>query len=247
MSTILITGSSRGLGFELVQQFAALLPENGLIIAAARNITPALEEVIAREKGRVAFVALDITDEASVVRSAEEVRGVLGDRKLEILVNCAGVIGETQDKAGLVSSADLDFTLSVNVTGTHNVTRSYLPLMQGAQVKKVINISSQYGSMARARATDYAKVPAYKVSKAALNALTVQYALSYEADGFVFMTVHPGWLQTDMGGSGADLTVSQGAKAVLEVIVAADEKSNGTFRNIHVEGSEIYRGEEIPW
>ncbi|PYH76502.1 hypothetical protein BO82DRAFT_407119 [Aspergillus uvarum CBS 121591] len=86
-------------------------------------------------------------------------------------------------------------------------------------------------------------VPAYKVSKAALNALTVQYALSYEADGFVFMA----WLQTDMGGSGADLTVSQGAKAVLEVTVAADEKSNGTFRNIHVAGSEIYRGEEIPW
>ncbi|RAK73950.1 SDR family oxidoreductase [Aspergillus fijiensis CBS 313.89] len=245
MSTILITGSSRGLGLELVQQFAALLPENGLIIAAARNITPALEEVIAREKGRVAFVALDITDEASVVRSAEEVRGVLGDRKLEILVNCAGVIGETQEKAG--SSADLDFTLSVNVTGTHNVTRSYLPLMQGASVKKVVNISSQYGSMARARANDYAKLPAYKVSKAALNALTVQYALSYEADGFVFMAVHPGWLQTDMGGSGADLTVSQGAKAVLEVIVAADEKSNGTFRNIYVGGSEIYRGEEIPW
>ncbi|RAH64888.1 SDR family oxidoreductase [Aspergillus aculeatinus CBS 121060] len=245
MSTILITGSSRGLGLELVQQFAALLPENGLIIAAARNTTPALEEVIAREKGRVAFVALDITDEASVVRSAEVVRGVLGDRKLEILVNCAGVIGETQEKAG--SSADLDFTLSVNVTGTHTVTRSYLPLMQGAPVKKVVNISSQYGSMARARANDYAKLPAYKVSKAALNALTVQYALSYEADGFVFMAVHPGWLQTDMGGSGADLTVSQGAKAVLEVIVAADEKSNGTFRNIHVEGSEIYRGEEIPW
>ncbi|PYI27466.1 putative short chain-type dehydrogenase [Aspergillus indologenus CBS 114.80] len=246
MSTILITGSSRGLGLELTQQFAALLPETGLIIAAARTSTPALEAVIAREQGRVAFVALDITDEASVVRSAEAVRAILGDRKLETLVNCAGVIGETQEKAG--SSADLALTLSVNVTGTHNVTRAYLPLMQGGpSVKKVINISSQYGSMARARANDSAKLPAYKVSKAALNALTVQYALSYEADGFVFMAVHPGWLQTDMGGSGADLTVSQGAKAVLEVIVAADAQSNGTFRNIHVAGSEIYRGEEIPW
>ncbi|RAL10283.1 fungal specific transcription factor domain-containing protein [Aspergillus homomorphus CBS 101889] len=155
MSTILITGSSRGLGLELIKQYTALLPENGLIVAAARKSTPALEEVISREQGRVAFVTLDLADEASIVRSVEEVRQLLGDRKLEILVNCAGVIGEAQEKAGL-------------------------------------------------------------------------------------------WLQTDMGGSSADLTVSQGAKAVLDIVVAADEKSNGTFRNINVAGSEIYRGEEIP-
>ncbi|TPR04689.1 Meiotically up-regulated protein [Aspergillus niger] len=159
-----------------------------------------------------------------MAESAEEVRSALNQQSLDMLINCAGVHSETHGKLALMS--DLEYQLSVNVTGTHNVLRHYLPLMQNSNVKKIINISSAYGSMTSARAVSYAPCPAYKISKAALNALTVQYALSYEEEGFIFLSVSPGWLQSDMGGKNADLTVPQGAEAVLSISLSAERTDN---------------------
>lgn len=118
--------------------------------------------------------------------------------------------------------------------------------------------------MTRAAEVSYAPCPAYKISKAALNALTVQYATSYQDAGFIFLAVNPGvnilpkeltkllltiaqWLQTDMGGADADLTVEEGAKAVVDLVMSADQECNGRFKNIHVPGWAGYAGQEIPW
>ncbi|GKZ35786.1 hypothetical protein AbraIFM66950_006581 [Aspergillus brasiliensis] len=246
MSTFLVTGSSRGLGLELVKQLAAGASlEGGLVIATARKCSSELAQVITQSNGCVVFVALDISDESRIAESAEEVRSALNQRSLDMLINCAGVHSETHGKLALMS--DLDYQLSVNVTGTHNVLRHYLPLMHSSKVKKIINISSAYGSMTSAREVSYAPCPAYKISKAALNALTVQYALSYEDEGFIFLAVSPGWLQSDMGGKNADLTVPQGAEAVLNISMSADSIDNGRFKNIGVPGWEAYDGQDIPW
>ncbi|GFF48024.1 C-factor [Aspergillus udagawae] len=98
-----------------------------------------------------------------------------------------------------------------------------------------------------------APTPAYKISKAALSMLTVQYAQDYESEGFTFLAVSPGWLQTDAGGSRADLPPATGAKAVLDIIQKATPSQNGKFLNIHVPGWEEnkglnqYDGKEVPW
>lgn len=103
MSAIVVTGSSRGLGLELVKQLSGRESETGwLVIATARRCTPALSEAIAQSKGSAVFVPLDVTDEEQVARSVEEVRSILNGRSLDILVNCAGVHGETHGKIALM-------------------------------------------------------------------------------------------------------------------------------------------------
>ncbi|EIT76283.1 putative short chain-type dehydrogenase [Aspergillus oryzae 100-8] len=245
MSNVLITGSSRGLGLELVRQLASGECQGGIVIAAARKCSPELRDLISHSHGSVVFVPLDLTDERAITKSVTAVQSALKEKSLDVLINCAGVHSETQGK--LVHMCDLDYHLSVNVVGTHNVIRQYLPFMRDSKVKKIANISSAYGSLANASDVAYAPCPAYKISKAALNALTVQYALSYKDDGFIFLSVNPGWLQSDMGGMNADLTLPQGADAVLNVILAADCTDNGRFKNIHVPGWEAYNGEDVPW
>ncbi|OJJ42406.1 hypothetical protein ASPZODRAFT_20522 [Penicilliopsis zonata CBS 506.65] len=246
MSTVLVSGSSRGLGLELIKQFAALVPENGLVIAGARWRTAELEELIRSNQGRVGFVSLDVSDESSIIASVQEVKSLLGERPLDILINCAGVHSDTDGK--VANMDDLMRQFSVNVLGTHHTIRSFLPLMATSTEKKIVTISSIYGSMTNARAVAFAPCPAYKISKAALNALTVQYALSYEDEGFIFFAVNPGWLQTEMGGEDADLTVPQGATAVVNIIRAADKSTNGKFKNIQVNGWEHkYNGSDLAW
>ncbi|KAF9895202.1 hypothetical protein FE257_000104 [Aspergillus nanangensis] len=237
--------SSRGLGLELVKQSAAHAAiQGGLVIAAARKCSAKLDDIIAQGNGSVVFVPLDISDEESIMQSAKKVISLLQGRTLDILINCAGVHSETEGK--LANMSDLAYQLSVNVIGTHNVLREFLPLMKDGLVKKVANISSAFGSITNARDVTYAACPAYKISKAALNALIVQYALSYQDDGFTIIAVHPGWLQTDMGGENADLIVPEGGKVVLDLVMSVDSTSNGCFKNIKVPGWAAYDGGDIP-
>ncbi|KAL4925996.1 uncharacterized protein BDV17DRAFT_293978 [Aspergillus undulatus] len=142
---------------------------------------------------------------------------------------------------------DLEFQLSINVTGVHNVTRECIPLTKSSKVKKVANVSSGFASNILAAHYTYARCPAYKISKAALNNLMVQYLLDYKDESFIFIALSPGWLQSDMGGKGADLTISQGADVVLDLVESLEQNGNGCFKNINVPGWEAYNGEDIPW
>ncbi|KAF7125439.1 hypothetical protein CNMCM5793_001617 [Aspergillus hiratsukae] len=153
----------------------------------------------------------------------------------------------------LAPRGDLTQTFHTNVTGTHNVTRAFLPLLRSGRRKLVVNISTTLGSMTLAPVYKGAPTPAYKITKAALNMLTVQYAQDYESDGFTFLAVSPGWLQTDLGGPRADLTPATGAEAVLDIVQKATPSQNGKFLNIHVpgweenEGWNRYDGKDVPW
>lgn len=98
MANILVTGSSRGLGLELVKQLATHpIPKGGLVVATARKCSSKLQEIILSAKGSVIFVSLDITDEGAIKHSAEEVGSALAGRNLDILINCAGVHSETHE------------------------------------------------------------------------------------------------------------------------------------------------------
>ncbi|KAH1613651.1 hypothetical protein KXX31_004426 [Aspergillus fumigatus] len=148
---------------------------------------------------------------------------------------------------------DLTETFHTNVTGTHNVTRAFLPLLREGRRKLVVNISTTLGSMTLAPVYKGSPTPAYKITKAALNMLTVQYAQDYASEGFTFLAVSPGWLQTDMGGSRADLPPATGAQGVLDIVQKTTPSQNGKALNIHVpgweenEGLNQYDGKEVPW
>ncbi|KAJ5163937.1 Short-chain dehydrogenase/reductase SDR [Penicillium coprophilum] len=253
MASYLVTGSSRGLGLALVARLAALpKTEVGTIIATARqDKSPQLREIATTSSGRVQIVKLDVTDESSVKEAVAAVERQLEGKGLDYLVNNAGV--SDWSPTGLDGMDNLNETFNINVTGTHLVSRAFLPLLRKGDKKTIINISSTVGSIAMTESYGYLTTPAYKISKAALNMLTAQYAQQYARDGFTVLAISPGWLRTDLGTDKADLSVETGAEKVLDIIQKVTPDQNGKFLNIYVPKSETqngashYDGKEIPW
>ncbi|KAL8881512.1 MAG: hypothetical protein Q9198_001294 [Flavoplaca austrocitrina] len=252
MASYLITGASRGLGLALVHELAAL-PASDVtkIFATARADVPALQELAKKSSGRVVFVQLDVTNEASVKQAAVEVEANLAGKGLDVLINNAGVCQYAFE--GVQSMDNLAESFTINVLGVHCVTRAFLPLLKKGTQKKVINMTTTLASITDAAKAHYLPAPAYKISKAAMNALTVQYALDFEKEGFTFVALSPGWLKTELGGGEmADLTAEQGAKASLDMIFRPGQQLNGQYPKVHVKGWENaernqYDGLNAPW
>ncbi|KAF2850858.1 short-chain dehydrogenase-like protein [Plenodomus tracheiphilus IPT5] len=250
MSTYLITGSSRGLGLAIAGLLAST-SDVSKVFATARSESEGIRKLIAENNGKVEFVPLEVTSQDSVKKAAEQVEQSLAGKGLDVLINNAGLMPFTLD--GIENMNDLDDTFKINVTGVHYVTAALLPLLKKGNLKKVINISTTVGSIATAPKFSIFPVPAYKVAKAALNMLTVQYSLSFASEGFTFVAVSPGWVQTDLGGPTADLTVEQSSKAVCDIVFRVTSQDTGKFLDVHVpgwekaEGLNQYDGEDPPW
>ncbi|PYI16078.1 short chain oxidoreductase [Aspergillus violaceofuscus CBS 115571] len=260
MTTYLITGATRGIGLELTRQLVAKpATEVRHIFAAARSLpsssttsatnqstpqTPSDFQTLVKEHpSRITPVPLDVTDEAGVRRAAQLVEQALEGWGLDVLINNAGVMGR--------GSNDLTSSFNVNVNGPHLVTREFLPLLRRGTAKKIVNISTTLGSFAMQSVYREARSQSYKITKAALNMLTVLYAQELEQEGFAVFCVSPGWLQTEMGGPRADLPVADGVRATLDIILNQGKEGNGRFFNIHVPGWNSgwnrYDGGECAW
>lgn len=252
MANFLITGSSRGLGLKLVEQLA-LYPETTVhkIFATSRSPSPteALKKVIAESRNRVQYVQLDVTDPNSITTAAQPISHHLGpSRGLDTLINCAGVQTKDRTTTSEMKVDDLEFTFSLNVTSVHRVTSALLSLLHRGNDKKVINITSTLRSIGGSAKWAKSWLPAYKISKAALNMLTVQYSLELGPQGFTVFSISPGWLKTDLGGVNAELEPEVGAVAVVNAIMDSKrETDNGVFRDIFIEGNSVYTGENCPW
>ncbi|GME46065.1 short chain oxidoreductase [Neofusicoccum parvum] len=251
MASYLITGSSRGIGLAVAALLASKpSSEVSKVFASARSNTDSLREIIAEYAGRVEYVKLDVTSEESVKEAARHVEKSLDGRGLDVLINNAGIMskGTSVDKM-----EDLEKVFSINVTGVQYVSTAFLPLLRKGSLKKVINISSTLGSITTAPTYRFHPVPAYMVSKAALNMLTVQWSLTLESEGFTVVALSPGWIKTDLGGSYADLTIEQGSTATLDIILRVTAEDTGKFFNVHVagwekaEGVNQYDGKCPPW
>jgi len=223
-----VTGASRGIGLELVQQLA----ESGMsTVLGARDVDAAAAG--ARDiAGDVMVRRLDVTRAEDAATVAAELADWLGpDRSLDVLVNNAGVHYDSwQDAAG----ADLGVVreaLRTNLVGAWSTTLAMLPLM--AAGSRVVNVSSGAGAFGE---TTGGGTPAYAVSKAGLNMLTVKLAAAVRSRGILVNAVCPGWVATDMGGGGRP--VPEGAASVLYAVdLPADGPTGGFFRD----------GEPIPW
>ncbi len=233
MPTTLITGANRGIGLELAKQLAAA---GHTVIATARNPNKA-DELKAALNPDSSVERLDVNDQASIDALADRLNPDGSPRPIDILINNAGV-GST--KAPLAET-DLDELLdvfSINAVGPLRVTRALLPNLHAGDRKLVLNVSSQLGSITNnTGGSSYA----YRGSKAALNMLTKHLAIELAEHNFTVITCHPGWVQTDMGGPNATLTVPDSATALITNIInpAKPETHNATYRN--------YDGTELPW
>jgi NAD(P)-dependent dehydrogenase (short-subunit alcohol dehydrogenase family) len=228
MANVAITGAGRGIALELVKLHLA---KGDRVFALLRDPdgADALRGVAAGSGGKVTLHAMDVADDASVKAGAADT----GDAAIDVLYNVAGVSGSTDSELESADFADWLDVFNVNVNGPMRVFQAFLPrLGSGA---KVVSFGSQVG----ASTWPYPGYEAYSASKAALHRLMVSVALGTKDRGIIAISVHPGWVQTDMGGPGASLTVEDSARNLRNTLALADASANGTFLN--------HDGKPIAW
>jgi NAD(P)-dependent dehydrogenase (short-subunit alcohol dehydrogenase family) len=208
----LVTGANRGIGRAVARGLAA----RGFATVLTARDEAAAQEAAADMPGEVLPRRLDVTDAASVDAVAA------GLDRLDVLVNNAGVLYDTWQRP---STADLDVVreaLEVNLIGAWRVAQAAVPLMGAGG--RIVNVSSGAGML---HGMD-AGTPAYGVSKAALNALTLKLAAELRDRGILVNAVCPGWVATDMGGAGGR-PVEEGAASVLWAVDLPDDGPTGGF------------------
>ena len=217
----LVTGANRGIGLELVRRLAH---EGFTAILGARDLEKGKAAAAGlRDQGaEVEVRSIDVADSASVEELGESLMREFG--RLDVLVNNAAIHYDTWQSG---ADADLEVVreaLETNLIGAWRTAQVCLPLLRRSAHGRLVNVSSGAGSLAGMGAG----TPAYSVSKAALNALTRILAAELRADGVLVNAVCPGWVATDMGGSGGR-PVEEGAASVMWAVLLADDGPTGGF------------------
>ncbi|MEU9011811.1 SDR family oxidoreductase [Streptomyces sp. NPDC048479] len=222
MTTTLITGANKGLGFETARR---LIEAGHTVYVGARD---AQRGQAAAAKLGARFVQIDVTDEDSVKAAAEFVRDDAG--RLDVLVNNAGIVGAGKP-VGEVTGSDMQTTYDTNVFGVVRVTHAFLPLLQTGDAPVVVNVSSGLGSLAATadpgRIEFQVALLDYNSSKTALVMITSQYAKAYPA--IRFNAVDPGYTATDLNGHRGTNSVEQGAEIIVRMAAIGSDGPTGGF------------------
>ena len=174
---------------------------------------------------------LDVSDEESVRAAASWLAGQFG--RCDALINNAAILYDTWARAESADLVEVREALETNLFGAWRTTLALLPLLRRSEHGRIVNVSSQGGSLT----TMGSGTPAYHVSKAALNALTRTLAAELRSEGILVNAICPGWTATDMGGGGGR-PVAEGAASVLWGVTLPDDgPSGGFFRD----------GRPLPW
>ncbi|KAK8122241.1 NAD(P)-binding protein [Apiospora sp. TS-2023a] len=239
MPVYVVTGARGGIGLEYVRQLTTN-PSN-TVIATVRDTSADisdLQDVIAKSEGRGHIVQCDISSESSIATLAQAIPPILGEEKIDVLINNAA-IQQSQDQTGLkIDSDSLLSHMKTNVLGPAKITQTLLPYLRvGSAV--IANISSGLGSLAVL--SDRSIEPcmtSYSISKCALNMLMVHQA--YELKGVaVVVCVDPGHVKTVMGGPEAAVEVDDSARGVLKVLSGLKTEDTGKFYQ--------YTGDNVPF
>ncbi|MBI4370454.1 MAG: SDR family oxidoreductase [Elusimicrobia bacterium] len=218
---VLITGSSRGIGFEAARQLAR---QGCAVLITARTSAKAQSAAkkLAREGRDVAWLEMDAANKASIRRAKAKVMKQYGH--LDVLINNAAIYEDSTDSL-LESAAETILKhFENNTLGPILVCQVFMPLILKSDDARIINVSSGYGSLAEMRA----RAPGYSISKAALNAATRQLAAFCEHKVSI-NSVCPGWVRTDMGGPNAPRSVEKGAETVVWLASDAPRELTGKF------------------
>jgi NAD(P)-dependent dehydrogenase (short-subunit alcohol dehydrogenase family) len=224
--TVLITGSNRGIGLELARQYAA---DGWRVIACCR--TPAKAPELKRLDGKVEVHPLDVTSRESIDALAKALKGT----PVDVLVNNAGLHGD-RTPFGATDPELWKRILAVNVIAPVQVTAALLDNVSASAQRKVIAITSKVGSIGDGpTGGSYA----YRTSKTALNMAMANAAHELKAHGVTIVLIHPGWVQTDMGGPSAPVAIDQSVAGIRRVIDKVTQAETGHFYD--------YTGRQLPW
>jgi NAD(P)-dependent dehydrogenase (short-subunit alcohol dehydrogenase family) len=226
MPTALITGAGRGLGLELARQYAA---DGWKVIGTVRK--PDARNVLTSLGADVEVRIVDVADRGSIGRLAADLRGV----PIDVLVNNAGIAGPSGVKLGRLDYGAWEQVLRVNTLGAAAVAEALLENVAASARRTIVMMSSRLGSIAEMRGGDYL----YGSSKAALNAVAKAMSAALAARGIVVVSVSPGWVKTDMGGSNAPLAPETAVASLRRLIARLSREHSGRFLD--------YDGSEIPW
>lgn len=231
MQTVLITGANRGLGLEFCRQYAAAGDQ---VIAACRQPDRAEQlQALAGQYPHIQVEALDVAD----LKQIEALAAKLADRKIDVLINNAGVYGD-QSGCGF---GKLDYqawanTLAINVMAPVKMAECFLPQLKRSSKPLIASVSSLMGSM-----TDNTSGGSilYRSSKAGLNAALKSLSIDLRASGIGVLILHPGWVRTDMGGPNGLIDVEESVSGMRRVIDDFSLADTGRFVK--------YDGSALPW
>jgi len=236
----LVTGANKGIGLETARQ----LGQQGItVLVGARDEAKgnqAAEEL--RKAGLDARgIVIDVNNADSIKKAAARIERDHG--RLDILVNNAGVMIDDQKKKPSEQALDVwRKTFETNLFGLIATTQALLPLLRKSPGGRIVNLSSILGSI-NLHATPGSpiydmKLPAYNVSKSAVNAYTVQLAYELKDTTIKVNAAHPGWVKTDLGGEGATMDIPDGAKTSVALATIGADGPNGAY---------MHMGERLPW
>ena len=228
MATVLITGANKGIGLQLTRLYSEA---GNKVIACCRN--PDAADDLKALEGDIEVKCVDVGDDPSVAALGNDLEGVTVD----ILINNAGTVGPAMDQQTLTTLATSGwlYDFNVNSIGPVRVIQALLPNLRASDGAKIMTVTSQYGAMS----FDMPAVYAYSTSKAAVNKFMKMAAIELGKEDIAVGLVHPGWVQTDMGGPQADLTATESATGIVGVIEKLSGDSNGGFWK--------WNGEEHAW
>ena len=226
MSVIFITGANRGIGLSLAQQY---LKGNHKVYATYRDANSATELLsLAEHNSNLTCIQLEITNYQAVGQLSSQIESI------DILINNAGYYGPKGYGLGNTDVEEWRRVFEVNTIAPLKLVETLLPLLEDSDIKKVACLSSRVGSMTEnTSGGGYI----YRSSKAALNSVVKSLSNDLTSNGFTVLALHPGWVQTEMGGPNALIDTDTSASALIKVIESASTEVSGHFFNF--DGSEI--------
>lgn len=231
MKTVLITGTNRGLGLELVKQFTS---SGHRVIATCRNASKSLE-LLNLEKisnGTLELMELDLMSDDSI----DGLTALLSDREVDIFINNAGIMGLRGLEFGQITGESWLEVFRINTIAPLLVCQKIIKNINLGRDKKMFFISSRVGSI---QENTGGAMYAYRSSKTALNQVVKSLSIDLLDRGISAIALHPGWVLTDMGGPNALIDASTSVSGLIEVMDQVSIKDTGNFFN--------YDGSMIPW
>jgi NAD(P)-dependent dehydrogenase (short-subunit alcohol dehydrogenase family) len=231
MPTVLITGANRGIGLEFIRQYA----EAGWQVFACSRHTDAkaLNEVADQHPGKVSLHQLDVSDGEQIERLARQ----LSDTAIDVLINNAGIYpGGDKESFGTIDYEAWVKAFQVNTMAPLKMAESFIEHVAKSGEKKIVNITSKMGSIDDNTSGGYYL---YRSSKTALNMVVKSLSLDLAPRGITTIVLHPGWVQTDMGGFNAPTPPDRSVAGMRRVIAELSQKDSGRFYD--------FNGQEILW
>ena len=231
MKNVFITGANRGLGLGFVKNF---LEKNAQVFCTTRNISKSNDLMKYKRKypNNLEICEMDLISEST----SNVLSDFLGTKPVDIFINNAGIIGNSNQHFKGVSSNSWVEVLKINLIAPLLITQSIIKNIEISFDKKIYFISSKVGSIDDNRSGG---MYTYRSSKTALNQVVKSLSIDLKPLGISVISLHPGWVRTDMGGPNALISVDQSIDGMMSVISNTNIKNSGQFLN--------YDGNEIPW